>query len=116
MTTGSYTYSPERARLIGSILGGSPPVIARAYDLLDTRYRVQSLHQLTDEQLRELVAWARYLTALSDARASIPDPYRCDPSDPSDPAALIERCFAALSEAEQALMQYREAVEAEARS
>lgn len=49
------TYSAERQRLIGVVLSSPAETLVRAYDLLDTRYRVLSLHDLTDEQLRELV-------------------------------------------------------------
>lgn len=49
-------YSIQRARQMNYILTAAQPAMNYAYDKLVDIYRVQSLHDLTDEQLDELVA------------------------------------------------------------
>ena len=52
----SERYSVQRSRQINYILTAAQPAMHYAYDLLASTYRVQSLYDLTDEQLNELVA------------------------------------------------------------
>lgn len=58
-------------------------------------------------QQTALLAWSDYLTALAEAKAAIP--YWDTPNVPDE---LIEHCFGALGQAEQALMRLRDATQA----
>ena len=57
-------------------------------------------------QQTALLAWSDYLTALAEAKAAIP--YWDVPEAPEE---LIEHCFGALGDAEQALMRFRAATQ-----